>query len=149
MRTAPALLAATLAVSAALPAAAQAPAPVPPPVAAQVRETAGCAAVFMVMSQMAANPQVTGDNPLAGALGASFARSFQTKGRALYARAAEQARRDRMPPEAVFEAGVGYLIETYAAAQARAPGTSVDFTTEAARLVERCVTAFPDAAAEF
>jgi hypothetical protein len=70
-----------------------------------VRETAGCAAVFMVMGQMATNPQITGGDPLAGALGGMFARSFTQKGRGLYARAAEQARRDRLPPEAVFEAG--------------------------------------------
>jgi hypothetical protein len=40
-------------------------------------------------------------------------------------------------------------METYAAARTRSPGAEVDATAEAARLVERCVTAFPDAAVDY
>jgi hypothetical protein len=149
MRQTPALAAALLLAGVAAPALAQ-PASPAPAVAAQVRETAGCAAVFMVAGQMASNPQVVGSDPLAGALGSMFGRTFSQKGRALYARAAEQARRDRAPPEAVFEAGVNYLMEQYASARARAPGgAQVDATTEAARLLERCVTAFPDPVVDY
>ena len=137
-------LAAALAFAAATPALAQ-PAGTNP----SVRETAGCAAVFMVMGQMATNPQTTGGDPLASALGGMFGRSFTQKGRGLYARAAEQARRDRAPPEAVFEAGVSYLMETYNAARAQNPDGQVDAATEAARLVERCVALFPDPVPEF
>lgn len=117
-----------------------------PPVSPEVRETAGCAAVFMAMGQLATSQEVVGSDPLAGMLGGMFGRSFTQKGRALHARATAQARRDRLPPEAVFESGVTYLIETYAAARA---GGAVDPTTEAARLVERCVAAFPDGPADF
>jgi hypothetical protein len=68
-------LAAIAVLSAAAPALAQ------PARAASVRETAGCAAVFMVMGQMATNPQVTGGDPLTSALGGMFGRSFTQKGR--------------------------------------------------------------------
>jgi hypothetical protein len=139
MRT---LLIAAAFAAAAGPASAQTPAP--PPAAAQVRETAGCAAVFIAMSQMATNPQVVGADPTVAALGAAFARSWGVKGRALYTRAVDQARRDRLPPEGVFEAGVGYLIESYNTAQTTLPKDQATFTTVAARLVERCVNAFPD-----
>lgn len=121
----------------------------PGPASPGVRETAGCAAVFMVMGQMATNPQTTGGDPLTAALGGMFGRSFTQKGRGLYARAAEQARRDRQPPEAVFEAGVGYLIEAYNGARAQNPTGQLDASTEAARLVERCVALFPDPIADF
>jgi hypothetical protein len=122
------------------------PGPAAPP---GLRETAGCAAVFMTMGRVAADPRTTGEDPLVGALGAAFGRSWQVKGRSLYARAAEDARRRRLPPEAVFEAGVGYLTDAYADARAQAPGGQADFTTEAARLVERCVVAFPDVEPEY
>lgn len=145
MRTA-SVLAAFALTAAAAPALAQ-PAPTQ---AAGVRETAGCAAVFMVMGQMATNPQMTGGDPLTSALGGMFGRSFSQKGRALYARAAEQARRDRQPPEAVFEAGVSYLMDAYNTARAAAPaGAQPDATAEAARLVERCVSVFPDPVPDF
>lgn len=145
MRTA--LLAAALTVACAAPALAQ-PAGAGP-IDPRLRETAGCAAVYLTMAQLSANPQMTGDDPLVGALAGAFGRQFTVKGRALYADAAEQARRQRLPPEAAFEAGVGYLIETFVAARARSPGGQLDVTTEAARLVERCVTAFPDSVPEF
>lgn len=144
MRRLPALLAAGLATAAALPAAAQTPSGsgIFDP---RVRETAGCAAVFMTLSQLSANPQITGGDPLAGALAGAFGRSFAQKGRGLYNQAVQEARRQRLQPEAVFEAGVGYLIDAFAQARASAsPGQSVDFQTEAARLVNRCVTVFPD-----
>lgn len=144
MRITP-VLAAVLTLATALPAVAQ-PALAP---AAGVRQTAGCAAVFMVMGQMATSPQVAGADPMTVALGGMFGRSFTQKGRGLYARASEQARRDRMPPEAVFEAGVSYLMEAYAAARAQNPGGQLDATAEAARLVERCVAAFPDPVVDY
>lgn len=144
MRTLTGLITTLLAAAAAAPAVAQ-----PLPAATGVRETAGCAAVFMVMGQMATNPQMTGGDPLTSALGGMFGRSFTQKGRALYARAADQGRRERQPPEAVFEAGVGYLMEAYTAARASTPGGQVDATAEAARLVERCVSLFPEPTPDF
>jgi hypothetical protein len=142
------LLAAALAFTVAPPAFAQAPAAAPA-MDPRLRETAGCAAVFITMSQLAANPQVTGADPMAGALASAFGRSWAVKGRGLYAQAAEEARRTRLPAEAAFEAGVGYLVDAFAAARARAPGGNVDFTTEAAGLVQRCVTVFPDQVPSF
>ncbi len=125
---------------------ASAQAPAGAGVSPQVRETAGCAAVFLAMGQLATSPEIVGQDPMAGMLGSMFGRSFTLKGRALHARATREARRDRLPPEAVFEAGVTYLMETYAAARTRG---EVDATTEAARLVEKCVAAFPDEVPEF
>lgn len=127
----------------AAPALAQ-PAPIPP----EIREPAGCAAVYMTMARLASDPSMVGDDPLAGALGSAFGRSWQIKGRALYARAAEEARRRRLAPEIAFEAGINDLIDAYSAARARSGG-SVDLAVEAARLVERCVTAFPDEAVDY
>lgn len=149
-----ALLAAALLTTAGAAAAQPAPAPlsplppVSPPIDPRIRETAGCAAVFMTMAQFSADPQLTGDNPLVGALAGALGRSWSVKGRALYAQAAEEARRQRVPPEAVFEAGVSYLMDAYRTARG-ATGGSVDLTLEAARLVQRCVVAFPDPAPDF
>lgn len=143
MKPAP-LAALAVSVAVAAPAFAQ-PAPLPP----EVREAAGCAAVFMTMGRLASDPQTTGGDPLIGALGSAFGRSWQVKGRSLHQRAVEEARRRRIAPEVVFEAGVNYLVDAYAAARAATPGGQADLTTEAARLVERCVTVFPDVESEY
>lgn len=128
----------------ALPSLATAQTAPPPPGDPRLRETAGCAAVFTAMSQMATNPQIVSNDPTVAALGAAFARSWAAKGRGLYLRADQEARRQRLPEGGVFEAGVGYLIESYNAAQSSLPQGRATFTTVAARLVERCVNAFPD-----